>query len=750
MKYHRNTKPSAPPPSASDGKTEEITGTVESVVFRSEETGYTVCSLRLPAQRDAVTVVGHCGAIWVGETLRAQGSWTRHKQHGYQFQAENIICVVPTSAAGIERFLAGGMIRGIGKVMAHRLVKKFGEDSLRIIEKESGRLEEVEGIGVKRRQMIKESWIEQKAVRDIMIFLQGHGMGTAQSARIYRQYGSQAIALISENPYRLCADVWGIGFKTADSMAMSLGIPPHSEMRGRAGLVYVLQTMSDEGHCFCMTPQLIMEAQGLLDIPAEVLTDALNKELERRTLVKEGERIFPAALYHAEMSVAAKVLGLLSTPSDHRPIDAAKAVPWAETRMGIRFDPVQADALRTALTNKVAIMTGGPGVGKTTIIRALVDVFQARKMTVCLAAPTGRAAKRMEEATRHEAKTIHRLLKFMPRTGHFEHGPDNPLEGDVFILDEVSMIDLILMHSFLAALPDRSSLILVGDTDQLPSVGPGNVLRDLIDSNVIPCRKLETIFRQEHGGLIVRNAHRVNHGEGLEKGDPDETSDFYFTEALDPDDVIQRVLELVTRRIPRRFGFDSMTDIQVLTPMRKNQLGADNLNAVLQEALNPTGPYASRFGRKYRLRDRVMQIRNNYDKDVFNGDIGQVAEVDTEEQRVLVDFDGRVVAYALSELDELMHAYACSIHKSQGSEYPAVVLLMATQHFKLLQRNLLYTGITRGRKLVCLVGSRKAVWMAIRNNRTELRRTGLQRRLKGQAAVEDADASPVDTPPRLN
>jgi len=739
MKYRRNTKPAAPPPRPLSGEIEEVSGTVENIVFRSEETGYTVCSVRIAGQRDAVTIVGHCAAVWVGETVRAEGTWTRHKQHGYQFQADNIVCVVPTSAAGIERYLASGMIRGIGKVMAHRLVTRFGQDTLRIIEKESGRLEEVEGIGAKRRQMIKESWIEQKAVRDIMIFLQSHGVGTAQSARIYRHYGSQAIALISENPYRLCADIWGIGFKTADGVASSIGIPPHSEMRARAGMVYVLQTMCDEGHCFCMAPQLVLEAQALLDIPAEILTSALNKEIEREILIKEGERIYPASLYHAEMRVAAKLLGIASTPADHPPIAAARAVPWAETRVKIHFDPAQAEALCMALTNKVSIITGGPGVGKTTIIKALVDVFQARKLTVCLAAPTGRAAKRMEEATAHEAKTIHRLLKFMPRTGHFEHGAAKPLEGDVFILDEVSMIDLLLMHYFLDAIPDRSSLILVGDTDQLPSVGPGNLLRDLIDSGVIPCRELETIFRQEHGGLIVRNAHRINHGEGLENAPADDDSDFYFLEALDPDDVIQRVVELVTRRIPRKFGFDSMTDIQVLTPMRKNQLGADNLNAVLQEALNPSGPHVSRFGRKYRLLDRVMQIRNNYDKDVFNGDIGQVAAIKSEDQRVVVDFDGRRVPYDLSELDELVHAYACSIHKAQGSEYPAVVLLMATQHYRLLQRNLLYTGLTRGRKLVCLVGSRKAVWMAIRNNKTELRRTGLKRRLTGVDVAQPED-----------
>ena len=726
--FRPKAKPSPKPDIADSG---ELTGTVESVVFHSEDTGYTVCSIRVRGQRDTMTVVGSCPAVWVGETVNATGKWIRHRQHGYQFQADTMECVPPTSAKGIERYLAGGMIRGIGKVNAARIVKTFGEDTLRIIEKESKRLEEVEGIGPKRRQMIKESWAEQHGVRDIMIFLQSHGIGTAQSARIYRHYGGNAPMLIREDPYRLCREVWGIGFKTADGIARSIGIPEESELRARAGLVYVLQTMTEEGHCFCPMSELVLQAQDLLGIPAEILAEALNHEIERRSLVKDDDRIYLASIHKAETAIVEKVLRLLQAPPAFKPIVVDKAVPWAEEKMKLQFAPEQAKALRMALSEKVSIMTGGPGVGKTTIIRALVDVFKARRLTVSLAAPTGRAAKRMEEATRHKAKTIHRMLKYLPKTGRFEHGPDKPLSGDVFILDEVSMMDVQLMNSFLSALPDQGCLVLVGDTDQLPSVGPGNVLADLIESRRIACTRLDTIFRQETGGWIVRNAHHVNNGERLELPDSDKLSDFYFLDTQEPDEVVRRMLHLVSDRIPKRFGLDPTEDIQVLTPMRRNQLGADNLNAVLQDRLNPSGVHVERFGRKYRVGDRVMQIRNNYDKDVFNGDIGHIRSVSEMEQQLAVRFDNRSISYDFSELDELVLAYACSIHKSQGSEYPAVVILMTTQHFKLLQRNLLYTAITRGRRLACLIGSGKAVGMAIKNNEIRLRRTGLRLRLAG-------------------
>ena len=709
---------------------ESFAGTVESIVFHNETTYYTVCSVKLDGRKDPVTVVGACPTLWVGETLKAEGHWVRHKKHGLQFQADTMTCIPPSSATGIERFLAGGMIKGIGKVTAKRLVKHFGDDTLRVIEKESIRLKEVEGIGPKRRTLIKESWEEQKGIRDVMIFLQSHGIGTAKAARIVRQYRHHAIGLIRQNPYRLCEDIWGIGFKTADAVATSIGIPPQSELRARAGLVHVLDTLADEGHCFCPEPELLLQTEALLEIPVEVLTAAMHNQIEAGALIRDAQRIYRRDLHDAETGVAEKLAHLQNARRAFKPIDADKAVDWAEKTIGFDLAGEQRGALVMALTEKVSIITGGPGVGKTTIIRALVDVFKARRLRVLLAAPTGRAAKRMEEATGHEAKTLHRLLRFMPATRHFEHDADTPLEGDVVILDEVSMMDISLMHNFLQALPDAACVVFVGDVDQLPSVGPGNVLNDLIDSDVIPCARLETIFRQEAGSSIVQNAHRINHGEFIETSVGDDLSDFYFVQATDPDHAVSLMLNLVTKRVPERFGLNPINDIQVLTPMRKNQLGADNLNTLLQEALNPSGPSVQRFGRHYRRGDRVMQIRNNYDKEVFNGDIGRIVHVDMVDQIVKIDYDGRTVPYDFAELDEVVHAYACSIHKSQGSEYPAVVILLMTQHFKLLQRNLLYTAITRGRRLVVLVGSRKALAIAIHNNEIKLRRTGLRERVK--------------------
>ena len=713
---------------------ETVTGSVESIVFRNDETGYTVCSVKTQGDGDrqydaVVTVVGSCAAIWEGEEIHAEGEWVRHPSHGQQFQAKTITCITPTSTEGIRRYLASGMIKGIGPKFAQRIVDHFGERTLEVIDKESGRLREVEGIGERRRKLIKESWTEQRDVREIMIFLQSHGIGTAKASRIYRQYGADAIAIVKRNPYRLCEDVWGIGFKTADAIALSVGIPHDSEVRARAGLIYTLQTESDEGHCFTPEPDLLLHAQALLDITVEILGDALSKEFEKGTLVKEEDRIYLRDLFRAETRVAASLTRLLDAPQPFAPIDATVAIPWAERKMGLNLAPLQREALRNAVTSKVSIITGGPGVGKTTIIRALTEIFGARKMDIRLAAPTGRAAKRMSEATGREAQTIHRLLKFNPSVGGFEFNIDNPLGGDCFILDETSMIDIRLMDQFLQALPDSATLILVGDTDQLPSVGPGNVLRDLIASGQVPCCRLDTIFRQYTSGLIVRNAHHVNHGEPFETHTGD--SDFYFVETGDPEKIIARTVELMTNRIPVKFKLDPLADVQVLTPMRRNLLGTENLNSVIQTALNPSGPSLVRGCTHFRVNDRVMQLRNNYDKEVFNGDIGFIKQVDAEDRALIVLFDGRPVRYAQSELDELVLAYACSIHKSQGSEYPAVIVLLHTQHFKLLQRNLLYTAITRGKRLVMVVGSSRAVNIAIKANQVRERRTSLRERLRG-------------------
>ncbi|MEI8242442.1 MAG: ATP-dependent RecD-like DNA helicase [bacterium] len=715
---------------APDAPLERVTGTVENILYRSEETGYTVCNVK-PSGRDvaSVTVVGSTAAIWAGEELTAEGRWARHPQHGRQFQAETIQCITPTSVEGLRRYLASGLIRGVGPVMADRIVAAFGAGTLDVIEQESRRLEEVDGIGPQRRKQIKESWSEQRAVRDIMIFLQSHGIGTAQAARIYRQYGADAIAVVKRNPYRLCDDVWGIGFKTADGIALSVGVPKDSPLRACAGLNYLLKTLAEEGHCFAPEAELVLQTQALLDIPVETLGVALTEELAQGRLVREQDRVYLRGLLDAERRVAGYLRRMLDTPSLFPPIPAPRAVAWAERKMGIELAPAQRDALLTVLTAKASIITGGPGVGKTTIIRALVEIFGARKLVVHLAAPTGRAAKRMSEATGHDAQTLHRLLKYLPAERAFEFTADNPLAGDAFIVDESSMIDIRLMEQFVQALPPHACLILVGDIDQLPSVGPGNVLRDAIQSGAIPCRRLTTIFRQDASGLIVRNAHHINHGETFETAEG--ASDFYFIETDDPERILERVVDLVTRRMPQKFRFDAMSEIQVLSPMRRGLLGAENLNHVLQQALNPAGPALARGGTTFRRGDRVMQIRNNYDKEIFNGDIGFVKSVDEEDRSLVVAFDGRPVRYDAADLDELLLAYACTIHKSQGSEYPAVVVLLHTQHFKLLQRNLLYTAITRGRKLVCVVGSSKAVGIAIRNNEVRERRTTLRDRLAG-------------------
>ncbi len=717
-----------------DGALEILKGAVRRVVYRSEETGYCVCGVipRGKLEKNEVMVVGNSPTVVEGETIEAEGRWTHHAKHGRQFLATRIECHAPVTTEGIKRYLASGMIKGIRAGLADRLVAAFGNRTLEVIDKESVRLQEVDGIGAGRREMIKESWREQKAIRDIMVFLQSHEVGTACAMRIYKQYGEHAITVVRENPYRLCYEVWGIGFKTADRVALSLGVPPHSQNRARAGILYILQTMSEEGHCFCPREDLIPAAEQMLEIPEDILKEAILHGVEDRTLVDERGNVYLAPLYQAETGVAETLERLLKTKVSYPPIDLDKAITWAEGRMGLGFAVAQRSALEMALSQKVSIITGGPGVGKTTIVRALVDIFDARKLDICLAAPTGRAAKRMEESTGVPAKTLHRLMKYTPGTNRFEHGPGNPIEGEVFILDEVSMIDIQLMNSFLGALPPTATLVLVGDADQLPSVGPGNVLRDLIDSGVIPLTILETIFRQEAQSWIVRNAHRVNSGLPFEFPENGGQPDFFFIESDTPEDVIAKMLELVSSRIPKKFHFDPMTEVQVLTPMRRNQLGSENLNPILQQTLNPGGIAIRRFGREYREGDRVLQIRNNYDKDVYNGDIGQVDGVDLDAQEVIVNYDGRRVVYSAEDLDELDLAYACSVHKSQGSEYPAVVLLMTTQHFKLLQRNLLYTAMTRGRKLVCLIGSKKAVHMAIRNNHVSFRRTALKDRLRGR------------------
>ena len=734
---------------------ETIDGTVTGIVFRNDETGYSV--LRVACGGDGSfslsgtesVVVGTCGAVWEGEDLHAVGEWVTDKMHGRQFKAKEITCATPRSVAGIERYLASGLIKGIGPEYAKRIVARFGEETVEILDHHSGRLREVPGIGETRLTRIKKSWEAERGTREVMIFTQGYGISVAKTVKIYRKYGPDSIAIIKSDPYRLCRDIWGIGFSTADKIAMSVGMAKDAPERARAAVIHTLQTEAEDGgHCWTAEPELLLRAQELVDIPVEKLSEALKVEMAEGRVIVDGEadmrRVYLTDLYWAERRVADQLRRMVVSRRSFDAIDPDRAIAWWEAKSGFRFAPAQERAVYTSLSNKVSIITGGPGVGKTTIIRALVEIYGARRnatgdplIKVLTAAPTGRAAKRLAESTGAPSQTVHRLLKYNPQTRQFTYNVANPLPGDVFVFDETSMVDIRLMDSLVAALPATATLIIVGDTDQLPSVGPGNVLHDLIDSGAIACTRLTEIFRQDSSGLIVRNAHHVNAGQGFELPPSGVESDFYFIQQNDPARTLAFVLDFMTTRIPRKFRLDPMTDVQVLSPMRRNALGAENLNMLLQQRLNPEGPAVQRGATLFRKGDRVMQLRNNYDKDVFNGDVGFVADAYPGERKLVVTFDGRPVEYAAGDLDELALAYATTIHKSQGSEYPAVIVLLHNQHYMLLQRNLLYTAITRGKRLVLVIGSRWAVEKAIETNTVRSRRTSLGERLaaRGEKAT---------------
>ena len=722
---------------------ETVDGTVKSVVFRNDETGFTILHVT-PAETDGafrlaareITVLGTCAAAWEGEELHATGEWVDDPVRGRQFKAKSVECIPPKSVEGVRRYLASGLIRGIGPVLANRIVDRFGAETLDVLDHHSGRLREIPKVGPKKIASIVQGWREGKGTREVMIFTQTYGISAGKAAKIYRTYGPDSVAIIKRDPYRLCRDIWGIGFATADRIALAVGLPKDSPLRARAAIVFTLRTEADEaGHCWTSEPDLLLHAQELVGISVETLAEALKHELDAGRVVKEGDRLYLRDLWVAERRVAAKLKDLLASPPAFAPIDPDRAVAWWERKTGFTLAPAQLRAVRASVGSKVSIVTGGPGVGKTTIIRALVEIFQARtgvhKITVQLGAPTGRAAKRMAESTGAPAQTLHRLLKYNPQTNAFTYNEERPLAGDVFIFDEMSMVDIRLMADLVVALPRRATLILVGDTDQLPSVGPGNVLRDLIASQTIPTSQLTEIFRQDSSGLIVRNAHHVNAGEPFETRAG--ASDFYFVAQDDPAKALDLVLDFMVTRIPRHFHLEPLQDVQVLTPMRRNLLGAENLNAAIQKRLNGSGQGVVRGGMEFRAGDRVMQLRNNYDKDVYNGDVGFVQSVEPAERTLVVLFDGRPVEYRAADLDELTLAYATTIHKSQGSEYPAVIVLLHRQHYMMLQRNLLYTAITRGKKLVLVIGSPWAVKQAIETNVVRARRTSLAERMRGDA-----------------
>jgi exodeoxyribonuclease V alpha subunit len=717
---------------------EHLSGLIERITFHSEESGFCVLQVKVKGRSDLVTVVGVLPEVRAGEWIEAEGKWIISRDYGQQFKADILHTIVPTTVEGIEKYLASGLIKGIGPVYAHRLVKHFGLQVLKIIDQQPDRLREVEGIGPTRQEKIKTAWADQRAIRQIMLFLHGHGVGTSRAFRIYKTYGQDSIQKVQQDPYCLARDIRGIGFKTADKIAESLGIGKESDIRARAGVEYVLQELTDEGHCGYPEDELIQAAIKVLEIPEAIIQKAINDVLaEGRVVLHERNEqsplIFLAGLDRAEQELTKSLIALLKGTHPCPSFDIEKAIVWVEGKVGLTLAPQQREAIRMAVSQKVQVITGGPGVGKTSLINSLVKIFRAKNLNVVLAAPTGRAARRMSEVTGLEAKTIHRLLEFDPNTQGFKHHAGNPLEGDVFVIDETSMVDVMLAFQLVRAIPSSASLIWVGDVDQLPSVGPGNVLSDMIDSGMIPVIRLTEVFRQAAASAIVSNAHRVNQGQmpvfpRKKVVSPNDT-DFYFIQADDPEKAVELIQRLVTQAIPERFGFDRFEDIQVLTPMQRGILGNRNLNTTLQASLNPSGPFVERFGWTFRIGDKVMQMVNNYDKDVFNGDIGRIKSLNPEDQELTVQYDTRQVVYDFNELDELVLAYSATVHKSQGSEYPAVVLALHIQHYNLLQRNLLYTAITRSRKLVVLVGSIKAMAMAVKRTESHRRVTLLKDRL---------------------
>lgn len=705
--------------SGTAASSEVLAGLVERVTFHNAENGFCVLRVKVRGQRDLVTVVGHAAMISAGEFVQISGRWFNDHTHGLQFKAEFLRASPPTTVEGIERYLGSGMIRGIGPVYAKKLVKAFGEAVFDLIEQEPGRLREVTGIGPKRAERIVGGWADQKVIREIMLFLHSNGVGTSRAVRIFKTYGQDAVKLISENPYRLAKDIRGIGFKTADQIARKMGIAPDAMIRVRAGISYALGEAMDEGHCGLPVGELLTSTAELLEVAASLIETALALELEAGDVVADsvGETgcIFLAGLYRAEQSIGERLRACAVGRPPWSEIDAAKAITWVERKTGLALAPSQQEAVRLALRSKVLVITGGPGVGKTTLVNAILKIVVAKGTDVQLCASTGRAAKRLSESTGLEGKTIHRLLETDPANGSFKRDDTNPLTCDLLVVDEASMVDVLLMRSLLRALPDSAALLIVGDVDQLPSVGPGQVLADIIGSGAVPVVRLTEVFRQAAQSRIITNAHRINEGRMPELS-AEEGSDFYFVEAAEPEIGLRKLLAVVRDRIPARFGLDPVRDVQVLCPMNRGGLGARSLNVELQKVLNPPGEVkVERFGWTYGPGDKVMQIANDYDRDVFNGDLGVIDRIDIEEGELTVSFDGREVVYGFGELDELVLAYATTIHKSQGSEYSAVVIPLVTQHYAMLARNLLYTGVTRGRKLVVLVGQKKALAIAVRN-----------------------------------
>ncbi|NLE46664.1 MAG: ATP-dependent RecD-like DNA helicase [Chloroflexi bacterium] len=735
-------------------RTSHLEGTVERVTYYNEESGYSIIRLKVEGKADLLTVVGNLPEVNPGESLRLEGIWTNHPQYGTQFKAERYEQVLPATTEGIRRYLGSGLVKGVGPVTARRIVQRFGRDTLRVLDETPERLREALGVGTKRAAAIAEAWNEQKHIREVMLFLQGHGVSTGLAVKIYKTYGDDALTVVQEDPYRLARDIWGVGFRTADKIARDLGLPEDSAARVQAGVAYALSQLADDGHVYAPTDKLIQESSQLLGVSTDLVAEGIealdSAEIVRRdtltypvgqvsegiatreSALHEEHAVYLAPFYYGEIGVTRRLEALLDTAATRllpfRSIDWHNLLAQLALRSTIQLSAEQSEAVQAALTHKVTVLTGGPGTGKTVTVRTVIAALEAMHCRYALCAPTGRAAKRLSETTNRTAKTIHRLLEYSPQEG-FRCNESNPLNVDCLIVDEASMLDLLLANHLLKALDPAAHVLFVGDIDQLPSVGAGNVLQDIIDSNRVKVVRLTQIFRQAAESGIIVNAHRINRGEmPLLNQYPD----FFFFSKTDPIEAASMLVEIVQRRIPHKFGLDPVDQIQVLSPMYRGDCGVANLNARLQEALNPIEPRKAErqlAGRVFRVGDKVMQIRNNYDRDVYNGDIGRVSAIDLAGQTLTVNLDGRSVVYEWSETDELVHAFAISVHKSQGGEYTAVVVPVLSQHYLMLQRNLLYTAVSRARELVVLVGTRRAIAIAVRTSRTRERHSGLSLRL---------------------
>lgn len=713
---------------------------VERITYQNPENGYSVMKVKVKGFNDLVTLVGNLLEVPAGSVLLCEGDWKLDKKYGRQFLCQSWEEVMPATAYGIEKYLGSGLVKGIGPKFARLIVSHFGLETIDVIETDIERLYEVPGIGKKRVEKIAESWEKQKDIKNVMLFLQGYGVSTAYAAKIYRQYGKESIDTVKNNPYKLADDIWGIGFKTADGIAAKMGYEKNDLRRCKSGITYTLSRLSEEGHVYAEEVQLLKAAIELLEADEESIRQAMAEMLQSEDLIQDGEALYMPPFYYAEVGTANRLSGLLNHAEGNL-FQKALDIAAISKASGIEYDEVQVEAIREAVASKVMVLTGGPGTGKTTTTQGIIAALKSMGLSILLAAPTGRAAKRMSEATGMEAKTIHRLLEYNPKDG-YKRNDENPLEGDALIVDECSMIDIILMNNLMKALPADMRLVLVGDIDQLPSVGAGNVLRDIIDSEKIPVIRLTRIFRQAQASRIVMSAHAINKGQFPDISNGKQT-DFFFMQMEETEQVAETIVNLVKERLPKAYKRPA-SDIQVLTPMQRGVVGATNLNTALQAVLNTSQLALNRSGYSFRQGDRVMQLRNNYDKDVFNGDLGYVEKVNLEDRTLQVDFDGKLVEYEVSELDELTLAYATTIHKAQGSEYPIVVMPVLMTHYVMLQRNLIYTGITRAKKICVLVGTKKALSFAIRNMSVLKRNTKLKERLNPALAQSGSATQPKE------